>query len=328
MPLPVWGLLTDATTDPLAAPAVHVYGTNFYDGSLYMGPLWVGAIGLLIVAAAVRPRARRAGQWELLGVALLFVIAGWDGVGGALSDQWNFLRVERIPFRLLAPAVFLASVFLIRELDELGRGTGWKRAAHGLALLILVVPLYGRNAYFNHAATTSEPDRLAAALAVSENLETGLAARVAGGGPSLIYRATPNRFEVDPLGSDRIEVMWLTIDPMGWLDNADFSVLWKLNKKVLGGRRRKPPPGSPRLASFEYHNATPTEATLHGTTLQVHDPTQRVVLEARRFGAPVASLLALFVFAVDTRMSRPLLRWGEEGFRGARGTDAALDSDR
>jgi hypothetical protein len=217
----LWGLLTDTTTNLYDLPrAYHVYGTDVYDGAMFTGRVFLGALVVLLalfVWRTVRRKRRNdeeglAEGWALLSVAALWLVLGWDGVWRTLADAIAAFDFEIYPFRFLEISVFICAAFIVLELDRLSR-IGTRLGIVGLAVaLVIAVAFKDRNDYFVKVAKSMpyappvwHPERFLNDTITARSLDPGQSPRPA-------VEHSLESVSIDPLGSKAdIRLDWLPI---------------------------------------------------------------------------------------------------------------------
>lgn len=158
----LWGLLTDGRALPFRLPQAYgVYGTNLYDGAIYMGAPFV----LLIVAAlvlAIRRRSKPA--VGLAAVAVVFTVLGSRAIWPTLAKLIPPLDVELYPYRFLFIALVAMIALVVWELALLVERGGRLRWLPLLLVPTLVATFVRTQEYAAQTTTPVPPDCTEAAL--------------------------------------------------------------------------------------------------------------------------------------------------------------------
>jgi hypothetical protein len=213
----LWGLLTDARSDPFKFPeAANMHGTAIYDASTVMGTwfLVLVALALLLLAfRAWRSRGRAVPGLSLhiglVATAALCVALGWQGVWAAAVRVVPTLNAQIHPHRFLFVAVFLLAVFIVLEIDRLARRLPgwWKEITMVLAFLPVLVVLGPRNRFMAETAA-ARPDALSS-FSLKGVLSQVITATREDGTP-LPVSASPSGARIDLDGSSEpILLPWL-----------------------------------------------------------------------------------------------------------------------
>jgi hypothetical protein len=214
----LWGLLTDARSDPFKFPeAANMHGTAIYDASTVMGTwfLVLVALALLLLAfRAWRSRGRAVPGLSLhiglVATAALCVALGWQGVWAAAVRVVPTLNAQIHPHRFLFVAVFLLAVFIVLEIDRLARRLPgwWKEITMVLVFLPVLVVLGPRNRFMAETAA-ARPDALSS-FSLKGVLSQVITATREDGTP-LPVSASPSGARIDLDGySEPILLPWLS----------------------------------------------------------------------------------------------------------------------
>lgn len=237
----LWGLLTDSTSPLFDFPATYTrYGVAFYDGSLCVGEWFVVLSGLMFLAWATgfgpARDSRRFPAWLPLTVSAVFLVLGWNGNWGRITDLIPTLASEIYPFRWLYVAYLFMAVFTLGQLARLAESLRSPEArvlALVLALIPTAVAFYGRNADLA-ALNASQPD-----VYTGYPLKRYWTERLTAvsGETVLPVEVTPSRVTITPPGQagDTIVLPWLKPERLVEFDleNARSDVFQPENATVL-----------------------------------------------------------------------------------------------
>lgn len=134
----LWGLLTDNRTNPYDLPAAYnIYGTDFYDGSSY-----VGVYALIAFTAAVLLGWNFINKKIALTLTVgivFFTLLGWDGIWLFFVNLISPLSAEIYPYRFFEIAKIFALMLFVFSLEGLQKRFPIRQT--GLFLLIGLVPI-------------------------------------------------------------------------------------------------------------------------------------------------------------------------------------------
>jgi hypothetical protein len=268
----LWGLVTDTKTNVWELPrAYHVYGTAVYDGAMFTGKVFLGALAVLVALLVWRTVKRSddagvAAGWALLSVAALWLLLGWDGVWSALTDAVQSLGFEIYPFRFLELSVFICAAFIVLELNRLSRIDA-RLGLAGLAVAVLVaVAFWNRNDDFSRMATSMPyaPPVWHAERFLDDNI-------------------TAQSLDTDQSPKPAVEhsLKSVSIDPLG--SNARIRLEWLPNH---------------HLHDFSLENARVVETDGLGSTVAVADAYSPVVVEPRAYDRGIWVLASAVLYGL------------------------------
>jgi hypothetical protein len=186
----LWGLLTDDRSPLYQVPAAfRKYNVLFYDGSLFVGRIFL----IVFAAAALHAIVRRSANWRLLALAIAFALLGQESVWKFMATWLPPLRAERYPYRLLWIAVMSASAFMVIEWTRFAERGGWRRLI-GLALLPIAIVFYLRDRSCAEIASSMPdplPDFSYAALLDQTARSVRVPTTLTAGGASLASDGAP-----------------------------------------------------------------------------------------------------------------------------------------
>lgn len=285
----LWGLVTDAVFPLFQFPETYSHcHVAFYDGSILMGPAFVGlSLGLAVeyavflVRGGGRAVGRSAGALAALASAAVFLLLGWGTVWRTVCEALPPLASEIYPFRFLFIALNFLFFFIVSRLGPWpAAGPGRWRALAVCALVGLTcLTLFERNRTLM-PVLTQEPNFIG-----RFSLAEYYADRVTAfsGDTRLPVAVTPAGVVVTPSGAvgERITLPWLPRTALGGY--------------VLANARPAPGPGT-----------GPDEATV----LEVTAAARQVTLRARDYHRdwllPAAGIVFAGLLLVLARANR---RW-------------------
>jgi len=283
----------DRHANPHQLPAAYdIYGTNFYDGSLYVGAGFLLLLGLALLSVAIRwiradtSSARPRDALRLLIVALVLLVIGWGDVWRGIVSVLPFLGVERFPWRFLAIALGLLNVLLVKELFFWSKRNGLWSLGILLALVPVLVSSYQRNQLYVTIATSRdapyEGPVLDVALGKLRDFGYSLEAGKLG---ELEVRAALDRVEIEPPREEdtRVLVSWLAV-----------------------GFR-----GVNHVPSFNFENAEIAGSADNRLLLRAMDPTRPILVSAKQYGLWPLTIFALagyglLISLLSWRWKRPV----------------------
>jgi hypothetical protein len=204
----LWGVLTDTKAPLYDLPRSDgIFGTSPYDAIMGISAWFI----VLLVGCVIwslyqyfksADFAARFPSFELLLLASVFCIFGWDGVWSRLAHILPLLDSEIYPWRFLAISIFLLFAFIFWEVRSFVRGVvpaRFQRVVLPLLVLPIIVAGYWRNQFFVNVSI-SQPDPLA-----TYNVRSAFAAQ----GIPLNSESSPDRIMIYPTASGFVSTPWL-----------------------------------------------------------------------------------------------------------------------